>query len=397
MELRNVPGRAYRKWQSDGLAALAREGREFLLTELLFRRLGYNRILRNRVSIVDRDALRRRPGTRRYDAFDGPIRYKGSPPRGHGTPTTYEPGDRFVAEVPNATLLGPVGPGLTADGRIVTDTVSYSSLAHRRAGIGVARSMAANGVRRTVRALDGDAIPDRTVGTVALAVPPWNNYYHWTAECLPRVRLLERYADDTGEYPTLLVPADRPSWMTESLTIADYPGSVAGLSEGITRADRLVVPTFPDPTPIECAWLRDRMREGAGVPRDERCSRERIYVARGDATVRRITNRDAVQRVFDEFDIDTYLLSDLSVREQIDLFSRAELVVGPHGAGLTNVVFGDDLDVVELFGSDLVATFDRLAEFMGHDYTALQCRQAGLDIRVDCDRLSAAIEEMLDA
>jgi hypothetical protein len=34
---------------------------------------------------------------------------------------------------------------------------------------------------------------------------------------------------------------------------------------------------------------------------------------------------------------------------------------------------------------------------MNHDYTALQCRQAGLDIRVDCDRLSAAIEEMLDA
>jgi hypothetical protein len=403
MELGNVPGRAYRKFRSDGAAALAREGRELLVTDLCYHSLCYDRLLHGRVDVLDRTELRDRPSTRTYDRFDGTIRYKGpGSVRLLDDPARYEPGDRFVAELPDATILGPAGPALTAEGRIVCDTVGTPALVRRRGGAGVAQSMARNGPIRTLRALRGDATPDDRLGTIALAIPTWTNYYHWTVECLLRIRLLERYGAETGEYPTLLVPADRSSWMDESLAFADYAGPVEGWDGGIARAKRLVVPTFPDPIPAECRWLHDRIRAGVGVAgtdgsEDADEDGERIYVSRRDATVRRVVNRDMVRRVLDEFDIQPYVLSDLSVREQIDLFARADLVVGPHGAGLTNVVYGDEMGVVELFGSKLMATFDRLSELMGHEYTALQCRQDGLDVRVNPERLRAAIRETLAA
>jgi hypothetical protein len=396
MELRNVPGRAYRKWRSDGLEALVREGREFLVTDLFFHSLCYDRLLLDRIDFLDREAVRRRPDTRRYDRFDGTIRRKGwMSVRQLDDPDRYEPGDRFVAEFSDATILGPSGPGITADGRVIADTIGTYVLSRRRSGAGISRSMSRNGPLRTLQALRGDATPDDRLGTVALAIPTWANYYHWTVECLGRIRLLERYGADTGEYPTLLIPEDRASWMDESLAIADYAGPVEGWDGGIARADRLLVPTFPDPIPAECRWLHNRMREGIDGNDGDCDGGERIYVSRRDATVRRVANWDAVRQVLDAFDIQPYVLSDFSVREQIDLFARADFVVGPHGAGLTNVVYGDDLTVVELFGAKLMATFDRLAELMGHEYAALQCQQDGLDLRVDPEQLRAAIRAAL--
>jgi hypothetical protein len=395
MELGKVPGRAYRKLRADGPSALVREGRELLVTDLCYHSLCYDRLLHDRIDVLERADLRARPSTRVYDRFDGTIRYKGTgASRLLDDPARYEPGDRFVAELPDATILGPSGPALTADGRIVGDTVGIPSLVRRRGGAGVARSMAQNGPLRTLRALRGDATPDDRLGTVALAVPTWANYYHWTVECLCRIRLLERYGADTGEYPTLLVPDDRASWMDESLAIAAYDGPVADWDGGIARADRLVVPTFPDPIPVECRWLRDRML-GDSIGAAEDGTGERVYISRRDATVRRVSNWRSVRRVLDEFDIQSYVLSDLSVREQTDLFARADLVVGPHGAGLTNVIYGDDLSVIELFGSKQMATFDRLAELCGHEYTPLQCRPDGVDVRVDPERLRSAIREAL--
>jgi hypothetical protein len=53
----------------------------------------------------------------------------------------------------------------------------------------------------------------------------------------------------------------------------------------------------------------------------------------------------------ESYGFDSYVLEDLSFYEQVDLFSSAEIVVGPHGAGFTNTIFADDLTLLELFGS----------------------------------------------
>lgn len=398
MNLSNVPGRAIRKLQKDGVMELFREGRDLLVNDLFFYKVVYLHLLRENIDIYSRDDVRNRPGSDRYDEYDEPVRLKGPTGfRGLDTPEEYEPGDRFVCEFSNATLLGPIGPGITEDGTVIADTVGTPPLTTRRTGVTIAQSMSENGIRRTLDALAGDVKPDKRLDRVAFAVPPWNNYYHWTVECLLRVRLLERYGSETGNYPTLLVPAGCSVWMEESLDIVGYSGDIASFDGGIVSVDSLVVPTFPDPIPEECFWIRDRMRADTvcdDTPSVNKWSK-RVYIAREDATVRRISNRDVVQRILDEYNVDTYLLGELSVREQIELFSCAELVVAPHGAGLTNVLYGDDLTVIELFGEKTMATFDRLAAIMGHDYRYLQCTQDGIDIRVDTDKLGNEIQNAI--
>ncbi|GAB3313434.1 glycosyltransferase family 61 protein [Haloplanus salinarum] len=394
MDLNKLPARSLRKLRKDGVGAFLSEGRDVLIQDLFLYRIVYKQFLEQKVGVLTRDEIYEQEHCFIFDESREAIRFKGSAGfRGVDHPKEYTSGDRFVCEFSNATLLGPIGPGLTDQGTVIADTVGTPPLVPRRTGVSIAQSMTANGIRPTLNALRDEVTPDQRIGTATLAVSPWNNYYHWTVECLLRARLLEKYGDETGTYPTLLVPKERPSWMDESLQLLAYSGEIAGLGSGIIEVETLVVPTFPDPIPRECFWIRDRMRANVESNDDHG---ERIFVSRGDATVRRIANRDAVQRVLDYHDIDTYVLGELSVKEQVELFSDAELVLGPHGAGLTNILYGTDLIVIELFGDKTMTTFDRLAENLGHDYRYLQCEQDGLDIRVDVDQLEEILQDALE-
>jgi hypothetical protein len=401
MDLTNIPWRAYEKYRRDGLWDLLYTGQETVLTNILFYRLYYQGYLRDRLPILDQAELLAHRNCRVYETYNEPVTTK--EPIVVENPTTpeaqYEAADRFVCELPDATLFGPAGPGLTDGNRVIAETVGTTVLADRRVGVGVARAMTHTGVGRIHSALAGDATTDARFGTASVALPPWNNYYHWTIECLPRIRLLDKYAADVGEYPDLIVPADRPAWMDETLSLIDYAGRVVEWGSGLAHVDQLVVPSFPDPIPPECRWLRDRMRVGAeyAVDADMNVNPEsnRVYLSRTDATTRRVRNFEQIRPILDAHGFEPYVLSDLDVSEQIALFTDADTVVAPHGAGLTNIVYADNLAILELFGDKKIGSFARLAEMLDHTYASLDCKQSGVNLVVDPDRLDSAIKSLL--
>lgn len=392
MDLRNVPWRAYEKYKLSGIGGLLDAALETFLLDVLWYRGAYQRYLRPRLPRLTRSDLRAEGDCDTYEACTGevPIKNTGALRIDGSEPEAYWPGDRFVCTIDDVTVLGPVGPAVTPNGRPVAETVGTPRLAGRRIGVAVGKALVEGSPRLAAGSLAGRPLPDARVDTAALALPTWNNYYHWTIECLPRVRLLDMYAERTGERPDLLVPADRSSWMDETLERLDYDGRVVPLDCDLAHVNRLVVPSFPDPTPEECQWLRERM--GADSDGD---SGNRIYVSRADATIRNVENIDDIERVLDEHGIETYVLSELSVAEQITLFANAELVVAPHGAGLANLVYAHETSVIELFGDEITGSFARLAEMLDHEYTFLDCEQRGVNLVVDPECLNAAIERFV--
>ena len=66
----------------------------------------------------------------------------------------------------------------------------------------------------------------------------------------------------------------------------------------------------------------------------------RLFVSRQDADHRRLRNeKELVSLLASRLGVTPIVPGELSVREQIKLFSQAELVVGIHGAGMSNIVF----------------------------------------------------------
>jgi capsular polysaccharide biosynthesis protein len=240
-------------------------------------------------------------------------------------------------------------------------------------------------------------------------------YFHWFADYLPRVRGVERYAEATGEYPDVLVPADPPAWMEESIQCIGIPDErLLRWDGGRATAERLVVPTVPREAadlshvnfnPRELQWVGERIRSrvdpGTGEPR-------RILITRRGATTRRFVNEDELMRVLSPLGFEAVKLTQLSFEDQVSLFANAEAVVAPHGAGLINTIYATDVKILEIFGEFVSPLYYCIAGGLGFPYRYEQATDTqptadssgisvpGDDLVVDADRIQASLREWLD-
>ena len=67
-------------------------------------------------------------------------------------------------------------------------------------------------------------------------------------------------------------------------------------------------------------------------------------------------------------------LSKVPLLQQVEMFSEAEIIVGPHGAGFTNAVFCQPGSVLIEFLPQWhqIDCFERLARFVGIEYRSIE-------------------------
>lgn len=231
---------------------------------------------------------------------------------------------------------------------------------------------------------------------ILLALPLYSNYYHWMVELLPRLQLLDDHP--AWSHLPLIVPASLPPFALETLRLAGLTDRVVFLPNGLHRFDSLVVPSIlsppSHPSPRAVDWLRTRLGKPM-LPADRR--RRRLYVSRRDAAARFACNETEVEAMLGRFGFETVVMSGLSVEQQIALFASAEVIVGIHGASLTNLAFTESgACVIELFQEAwFTNAFYHLATIRGHHYGYLVCPRQGAGLVVPVDLLETLILQVL--
>jgi capsular polysaccharide biosynthesis protein len=104
--------------------------------------------------------------------------------------------------------------------------------------------------------------------------------------------------------------------------------------------------------------------------RDIRPFARRIYVSRARAGYRRILNESDIVEFLGRRGFENMTLEGLSVQEQAAVMASCEVIVAPHGGGLSNIVFcSPGTKIIEIFSPELVARyFWRLSNQMKLDY-----------------------------
>ena len=77
--------------------------------------------------------------------------------------------------------------------------------------------------------------------------------------------------------------------------------------------------------------------------------------------------------------------------EQVRQFVAAEVIVGMHGAGLTNILFAPNAHLIELAGSYGTAAYFSICTGLGNGYTRALGVDQGDDLVVDLVALDAAL------
>jgi hypothetical protein len=201
----------------------------------------------------------------------------------------------------------------------------------------------------------------------------WHNYYHWLIQSLPAIDMSLRHRHHRNM--TLVLSSLRP-WQEESLALLgcqDVPRQTLQIS------DTFLLPSaeFSDllgartPGMVSRAAMATFHRLSQGVPWS-RDAAEEIYVARTDSGNRVTENEAELIGLLERQGVRIVVPGALSVAEQIDAFRAARLVIGPHGAGMSNIVFCQSgAFVYELLPLHYPnAAFNRLAQAAGLNYWA---------------------------
>jgi hypothetical protein len=166
-----------------------------------------------------------------------------------------------------------------------------------------------------------------------------HNYFHWMVQSLPAIDWGLR----TRRHPNvvLALPPLLP-WQEEALALlghADVP--------------RLTLEPFGHywlPSAEYAEFLGERMARSVSHAATATFARLRqavmpasggggeIYVARTDATSRVVVNEDALIAMLERQGVRIVVPGSLPVTQQIAIFRGARLVIGPHGAGLSNII-----------------------------------------------------------
>jgi len=102
-----------------------------------------------------------------------------------------------------------------------------------------------------------------------------------------------------------------------------------------------------------CDFLRSEFLNQTATNKYEKV--ERLYISRKNATNRRIINEDEVLSFLNQFGFKSVTLEAMSVAEQVSLMADAEVVLAPHGSGLTNILFcRAGTKVIEIFSPNYV-------------------------------------------
>lgn len=228
------------------------------------------------------------------------------------------------------------------------------------------------------------------------------NYGHWLLDTIPKLIMVKKFKD-LNSFDAILLPNLKKKFQKDSL---DYFGITKNkILDGseITHlyADKITIPTHP-------YWEinKHQFETVANVDKDILKSirrmflnsknlnkykkNENIYIDRSDS----IFNHN---KLINNLEIIEYLkkkgfliikLSKLSFNEQIELFNKAKIIIGSHGAGLTNIIFSEpSTQIIEIGNPNFDCyVFKNISNIQNLNYSFIKAKSAISefgDMRID--------------
>lgn len=199
---------------------------------------------------------------------------------------------------------------------------------------------------------------------------PWMGYYHWIIDVAPKIALFQDALGLNLENCKLCFPTSGQDFEKEVIELLRVP------TEQIidTRKYKMIhskcagfvrLPGWCEIQPA-AKLLRERLINSSGPPVGSK-----IYVSR--AGRRQCTNENQLRTLLEKHGFLYLEDRPRTVREQIGIFRGAKIVIAPHGAALTNLLWCEPkTKVIELFNPNYCPKYyENLAVFGGLEYHSL--------------------------
>jgi capsular polysaccharide biosynthesis protein len=312
----------------------------------------------------------------------------------------------YIAEIENGLVVPPHYNVMTSDGKAIQESFHLSGVKH------LANFLTS---KENIEVINNRVVREFNAANdlkyYLLSNRGFQNYYHWNIECLASAALLT--AIPNPENICVLLPPLQP-WQKRSLELAGLDKyQTQPIGTKIKEFSKLLYPSllsgqygFNPWTGIEPIF--QKIKRNCLSDRTKLVNKS-IYVARLDSSRRQLINEELLMEKLAKIGFSIVIPGKLSLDEQIVAFSSAKVVVAPHGAGLTNIVYcSPNTLVYELFPENYINTcFFKLAQIFNLNYCAdivqldeseIQKGDGRHDVNwsVDIDRILAKVESICE-
>jgi capsular polysaccharide biosynthesis protein len=225
---------------------------------------------------------------------------------------------------------------------------------------------------------------DETIAVLAWAGA--QNYYHWLHDILTRFHLLELSKIPIDKYvlPRLELP-----FQFETLAKLKIPKTKIieiDRRNFHLKAKNLVITSIPTNLGASVRWACDFIRKTFSTTDlvKKKNDYERIYISREDSSWRHVINEREVMTALSAYGFKKVVLTSLSVKEQIEIFSSAKIIISTYGASLTNLIFCEPgTTVIQLFAPPSIELFSnnnfmseyfRISHYVGLNFYFMNCQ-----------------------
>lgn len=307
----------------------------------------------------------------------------------------------FICEFHDAQLVGNYAVGFNSRGAMILETTppQFNPINSHVAQYLPLKSLMTKSMA---------AMSTPTIETACSLVTPWSrNYFHWFTDFLTQLEAVEYYQQEIGVEVKLVVePLNK--WQKSSLEMLGFHPQNCFIWKQSTRylkVKKLLVPgyrrnyashRYESISPDACRWVKNRILSYLDLNVDDIKKNNKIYISRGDALARKVINEAEVIAALKPKGFMAYELEKMTFVEQVKLFHQAEIVIAPHGAGITNIIFAQQPIIIELFGSFVARTYANLARGLGCKYGCLSFPAAENQLRWEDSDLFVNIPQLLN-
>ncbi|MES2838452.1 MAG: glycosyltransferase family 61 protein [Bacteroidota bacterium] len=234
---------------------------------------------------------------------------------------------------------------------------------------------------------------------VSLITDGWSQgFFHWLFDALPKLIELEK---EGKKNKIILHSSFWTSFYKESLLLLGYNESdFIFFSTQFVFCKKIKLPTYIEPTGNYdekiIVELHDRFYKALNKSSSKPF--RKIYISRNKSKRRRLYNEAELLPILNKYGFETVYTENLNFTEQVQLFLETEIVIGVHGAGLSNMLFmKPETKVMELrFENETNDNcYFSLASALKINYFYCLGKKIDTDIKIENKVFSQEIEKLI--
>lgn len=248
------------------------------------------------------------------------------------------------------------------------------------------------------------------INPIALVFDLWSvsNYFHWIVESLPRLLILSKHHPNCA----LLVPYPTPEYIISTAHAMGFTNLVPICSDEIMLIPKLILPrtvlstqsdlpSYEESTYIQLIKNNILNFFTLDLSNNDKKCRRRIYSSRHGSSLRVPMNEKELYELLESFGFEIINFKEMTMYEQISIMQETHILIGVHGANLTNLIFlPPNAIVIEIAAPTLINNvYYRLALYNSLSYYYISCIPDTLDTvnmtgKIDLEALSDLLNEL---